>query len=344
MIRIQEIRVSRAARELKRLVAGFPPRRPGSGKWDLWWTKWLRGRFSPSTSVSPVKTVHSTNFSILTITRGRYNRPVVPAVPSGPIRDSTPQYSNKKNKGFYSWPKYVGFSNRTSWFPQSLVKYQDNFLMYRQPFTFKSSIIQNLHSFSILTLHNQCSWESVVKYTNEQAQCSTFAKKYTEEKALLNKQVRISSKSCSKYKLQKYKFTQYKTPININTTEYQIHTQAVMFSTELYDHIYCFSGSICSHVIWTLSTHFAPKLDIRLISLFTRGNIILFVCKIMCRSYLLLRQAIMSLKTWQAENSWDGLKSGNLLWEVLSNICLHIGRVCYLSHGRNSIPNIVYSV
>jgi hypothetical protein len=42
--------------------------RAGSGKWDLWWTNWRRGRFSPSTSVSPAKTIHSTNFSILTIT------------------------------------------------------------------------------------------------------------------------------------------------------------------------------------------------------------------------------------------------------------------------------------
>jgi hypothetical protein len=33
-----------------------------------------RGRFSPSTSVSLA--IHSTKFSILTITRGRYNRPV----------------------------------------------------------------------------------------------------------------------------------------------------------------------------------------------------------------------------------------------------------------------------
>jgi hypothetical protein len=40
----------------------------------LWWTKWRRGRFSPSTSVSPA--IHSTKFSILTITRGRNNRPV----------------------------------------------------------------------------------------------------------------------------------------------------------------------------------------------------------------------------------------------------------------------------
>jgi hypothetical protein len=36
--------------------------------------QWRRGRFSPSTLVSPA--IHSTKFSILTITRGRYNRPV----------------------------------------------------------------------------------------------------------------------------------------------------------------------------------------------------------------------------------------------------------------------------
>jgi hypothetical protein len=35
---------------------------------------WRRDRFSPCTSVSPA--IHSTKFSILTITRGRYNRPV----------------------------------------------------------------------------------------------------------------------------------------------------------------------------------------------------------------------------------------------------------------------------
>jgi hypothetical protein len=62
----------KAAPYLKRLVAGFPPRRSGfalgSHKWDLWWTKWRRGRFSPSTSISPAKTIHSTNFSIIIIT------------------------------------------------------------------------------------------------------------------------------------------------------------------------------------------------------------------------------------------------------------------------------------
>jgi hypothetical protein len=51
-------------------VAGFPPLRPGfepgSGHWDLWWTKWRWGRFSPSTSVSPAN-LHSTNCSTITL-------------------------------------------------------------------------------------------------------------------------------------------------------------------------------------------------------------------------------------------------------------------------------------
>jgi hypothetical protein len=36
--------------------------------WGLWWTKRRWGRFSPSTSVSPAN--HSTDFSIIIITRG----------------------------------------------------------------------------------------------------------------------------------------------------------------------------------------------------------------------------------------------------------------------------------
>jgi hypothetical protein len=35
--------------------------------WDLWWPKWRRGRFCPSTSVSPAN-LHFTNFSTITIT------------------------------------------------------------------------------------------------------------------------------------------------------------------------------------------------------------------------------------------------------------------------------------
>jgi hypothetical protein len=47
---------------------------------------------------SKYKTVHSTNFSILTIIRGRYNRPGVAAVPSGPSIDSTPPNIQIKKK------------------------------------------------------------------------------------------------------------------------------------------------------------------------------------------------------------------------------------------------------
>jgi hypothetical protein len=43
--------------------------------WDLWWTKWHWGRFSPSASVSPANH-HSTNFSIVIITRGWHNTPI----------------------------------------------------------------------------------------------------------------------------------------------------------------------------------------------------------------------------------------------------------------------------
>jgi hypothetical protein len=55
--------------------------------WDLWWTKWRWGRFSPSTSVSPAN-LHSTNFFTITLTYHpgliQYNRPVVAAVPKAP--------------------------------------------------------------------------------------------------------------------------------------------------------------------------------------------------------------------------------------------------------------------
>jgi hypothetical protein len=78
----------------------FLPRRPvfepGYGKWDLWWPKWRWGKFSPSTSVSPAS-LHSTKFSITTITRGSDNRPTVADVPSGPSMDSTPTMRIKKN-------------------------------------------------------------------------------------------------------------------------------------------------------------------------------------------------------------------------------------------------------
>jgi hypothetical protein len=53
---------------------GGPGSSPGLVKWDLWWTKWRWGKDSPSTSVS-LANLHSTNFSIIIITQGWYNRP-----------------------------------------------------------------------------------------------------------------------------------------------------------------------------------------------------------------------------------------------------------------------------
>jgi hypothetical protein len=41
----------------------------------LWWTKWLWSRFSPSTSVSYAN-LYFTKFSMITISRGRYHRPL----------------------------------------------------------------------------------------------------------------------------------------------------------------------------------------------------------------------------------------------------------------------------
>jgi hypothetical protein len=46
-----------------------------AGMWGLWWTKQHWGRFSPSTLVFPANH-HSTNFSIIIITRGWHHRPI----------------------------------------------------------------------------------------------------------------------------------------------------------------------------------------------------------------------------------------------------------------------------
>jgi hypothetical protein len=72
----------RAAPQLRRLVAGFPPRRPGSGHVGFCdGQNWRWSRFSLRTSVSPAN-LHSICFStiIFTITRGWHNRPGVAAV------------------------------------------------------------------------------------------------------------------------------------------------------------------------------------------------------------------------------------------------------------------------
>jgi hypothetical protein len=64
--------------------------------WDLWLTKRHWGRFSPSTSVSPAN--HSTNFSIIVITRGWHNRPIGGRSAELTQLDFTPQYTNLKKK------------------------------------------------------------------------------------------------------------------------------------------------------------------------------------------------------------------------------------------------------
>jgi hypothetical protein len=61
--------------------------------WDLWWTKWHRGRFSPRIQISPVN--HSTDRSTLIIIRGWYNRTILASV----IVDSVPLHPPKKGSG-----------------------------------------------------------------------------------------------------------------------------------------------------------------------------------------------------------------------------------------------------
>jgi hypothetical protein len=79
------------------LVTGFPPQRPRfasrQSMWGLWWTKWHWGNFSLSTSVSHANH-HSTNFSIMIISRGWHNRPIGGRSAEWTQLDSTPNYSN----------------------------------------------------------------------------------------------------------------------------------------------------------------------------------------------------------------------------------------------------------
>jgi hypothetical protein len=59
----------------------------------------LGQEFSPSTSVS-LATHHSTNFSIIIITRGWHNRPIGGRSAKWTKLDSTPHYSYFKKKWF----------------------------------------------------------------------------------------------------------------------------------------------------------------------------------------------------------------------------------------------------
>jgi hypothetical protein len=61
--------------------------------WGLWWTKRHWDRFSPTTSVS-LANHHSTNFSIIIITRSWHNRRIGGRSAKWTQLDSTPHYSN----------------------------------------------------------------------------------------------------------------------------------------------------------------------------------------------------------------------------------------------------------
>jgi hypothetical protein len=60
--------------------------------WDLWWTKWRWGRFSPSTSIY-LANLHSTYFSTITIT---YHPGLVQQASSGRSAQSPTALIKKK--------------------------------------------------------------------------------------------------------------------------------------------------------------------------------------------------------------------------------------------------------
>jgi hypothetical protein len=66
--------------------------------WGLWWTNRHWGKFSLSTSVSPASH-HSTNFSIIIITRGWHNRPISGRSAEWTLDSTPPIYQLKKILG-----------------------------------------------------------------------------------------------------------------------------------------------------------------------------------------------------------------------------------------------------
>jgi hypothetical protein len=94
-----------AVLQLRRSVASVPRSSPGHVMWDLWWTKWRWGRFSSSTSVSPVS-FHSINCSTITTVYhlGLAEQTSMAAVPSG--LGLTPLRMTTKNKS--QWTESEG--------------------------------------------------------------------------------------------------------------------------------------------------------------------------------------------------------------------------------------------
>jgi hypothetical protein len=70
--------------------------------WGLWSTKRHWGRFAPSTSVSPANHHHSTNISLIIITRGWHNKPIGGRSAEWTQLDSTPHCTNLKKNNVIS--------------------------------------------------------------------------------------------------------------------------------------------------------------------------------------------------------------------------------------------------
>jgi hypothetical protein len=75
--------------------------------WDLGWTKWRWGRFSPSTSVSPAN-LHSTNFSTITII---YHLGLVQYASSGRSTKWTQSHPTNNNNKKIVW----AIARKRSW-------------------------------------------------------------------------------------------------------------------------------------------------------------------------------------------------------------------------------------
>jgi hypothetical protein len=77
----------------RRLPSAMARVRVRADMWGLWWTKRHWGRFSPSTSAS-LANHHSTNFSIIIISRGWHIRPIGGRSAEWTQLDSNPHYTN----------------------------------------------------------------------------------------------------------------------------------------------------------------------------------------------------------------------------------------------------------
>jgi hypothetical protein len=83
------------------MVPSYPPRRPGFASAQhvgFVVDKAALGQVFSSTSVSPAN--HSTNFSIIIITRGWHNRPISGRSAEWTQLDSTHHYTNLKRKRY----------------------------------------------------------------------------------------------------------------------------------------------------------------------------------------------------------------------------------------------------